>query len=125
MEKPKLQWSGAEVRDGILTVEIGGDRPKGWNATFERTVRLLGGGDWGEVKCKAGTVRVTAVAEGSEESLRHFLEGAVQQANATHEDSLTDDDDDDGAQDDATSQTNGDDDVDARMTGRFRDVDDA
>jgi hypothetical protein len=124
MEIPRLEWSGAEVRDGVLAVAIGGDRPKGWKATFERTVRLLGGGDWGEVKCKAGTIRVTAVAEGSEESLRHFLEAAVQQANVTHEDSLTDDDDHDDGED-ATSQTDDDDDVDARMTGRFRDFDDA
>jgi hypothetical protein len=125
METPRLEWSGAEVSDGILTVEIGGDRPKGWKATFERTVRLLGGGDWGEVKLKGGQVRVSAVSEGSEASLRHFLEGAVQQANATHEDSLTDDDDDDGTGDEAASESDGDDDVDARMTGRFRDVDDA
>jgi hypothetical protein len=123
METPKLDWSGAEVRDGILTVEIGGDRPKGWKSTFERTVRLLGGGDWGEVKLKGGRVRVGDVSEGSEESLRHFLESVVQQANATHEDSLTDDEED-GEDEDATPPAD-DDDVDGRMTGRFRDFDDA
>jgi hypothetical protein len=121
MEAPKLEWSGAHVRDGILTVEIAGDRPKGWKSTFEQTVRLLGGGDWGEVKLKAGKIRVSEVREGSEESLRHFLEGVVQEANAVRVD--TDDGDGDDHEDD--QDTSGDDDdgaddVDARMTGRFR-----
>ena len=84
MEAPTLEWSAAEVRDGTLTVPIDGDRPKGWKATFERTVRLLGGGSWGEVSLKGAKVKVADVSEGSEEELRYFLEGAVQQANATH-----------------------------------------
>ena len=45
---------------------------------------LLGGGDWGTVSLKGAKVRVTDVTEGSEDELRHFLEAAVQQANATH-----------------------------------------
>jgi hypothetical protein len=85
MEIPKLDWSSADVNDGKLTVPVTGDRPKGWKATFERTVKLLGGSDWKAVKLKSGQVRVTGLQEGSEESLRHFLEGVVQQANASHQ----------------------------------------
>lgn len=118
MTAPTLQWSAAEVRDGTLTVPIDGDRPKGWKATFEQTVRLLGGGSWGEVSLKRGTVRVAAVAEGTEDELRHFLEGAVQQANATH----VDPEDEEDQADEPDDEHAGDgDDADARMTSRFRD----
>jgi hypothetical protein len=118
VEPPTLQWSAAQVRDGILTVAIDGDRPKGWKATFEQTVRLLGGGSWGQVSCKGGKVRVSDVAEGSEEELRHFLEGVVQQANAVH----AAPGDDAGDQDEGPDAAHEDDgDVaDARMTSRFR-----
>jgi hypothetical protein len=118
MEAPALQWSAAEVRNGTLTVAIDGDRPKGWKATFEQTVRLLGGGDWGEVSVKKGEVRVTDVGEGSEDELRHFLEGAVQQANAAHVE--PEDDADDQAEESEDEQAGEGDDADARMTSRFR-----
>ncbi|MGZ4312775.1 MAG: hypothetical protein ACXVR1_11795 [Solirubrobacteraceae bacterium] len=118
MEAPTLQWSAADVRNGTLTVEIAGDRPKGWKVTFRQTVRLLGGGEWGEVSLKGATVRVADVPEGSEDKLRHFLDAVVQQANATHVEP-DDDDDQDGGPDDA-SEGEGDD-ADARMTSRFRD----
>ncbi|MGZ4242688.1 MAG: hypothetical protein ACXVSE_00200 [Solirubrobacteraceae bacterium] len=118
MEAPTLQWSAADVRNGTLPVEIAGDRPKGWKATFQQTVRLLGGGEWGEVSLKGATVRVADVPEGSEDKLRHFLDAVVQQANATHVEP-DDDDDQDGGPDDA-SEGEGDD-ADARMTSRFRD----
>ncbi len=117
MEAPRLQWSAAEVRDDTLTVPIDGDRPKGWKATFERTVRLLGGGRWGEVSVKGAKVKVADVSEGSEEELRFFLEGAVQQANAAHVDP---DDADDTADEPDDEDADGDD-PDARMTSRFRD----
>jgi hypothetical protein len=119
MEVPTLQWSAAEVRDGTLTVAIEGDRPKGWKATFQQTVTLLGGGDWGRVSLKSGKVTVADVTEGSEDGLRHFLEGVVQQANATHVVS----EDETGEQDDTPGdeQEGDDDDADARMTSRFRD----
>jgi hypothetical protein len=121
MEAPVLQWSAADVRHGTLTVPIEGDRPKGWKSTFEHTVRLLGGGAWGEVSLKKQKVTVTDVPEGGEEELRFFLDGVLQQANATHlepgED--TDEHDEDDSADDAESG----DDADARMTSRFRDFD--
>lgn len=119
MESSTLSWSTAEVRDGTLTVEVDGDRPKGWKATFHQTVRLLGGGDWGEVSFKRGTVRVTGVTEGTEDELRHFLEGAVQQANATHVEP-EDDAEAQGEEPDEEQEGDGGD-ADARMTSRFRD----
>ena len=64
MDAPHLEWSAAEVRDGTLTVRIEGDRPRGWKSTFDHTVRLLGGGDWGEVSLKKAKVKVTDVPEG-------------------------------------------------------------
>jgi hypothetical protein len=120
MEAPRLEWSAAAVADGTLTVQIAGDRPRGWKATFLRTARLLGGGDWGEVSLKGAKLKVTEVPEGSEEELRFFLEGAVQQANATHveaEDDDAEDETDDGGADDEGG------DADARMTSRFREFD--
>lgn len=114
MEAPHLEWSAAAVRDGTLTVPIAGDRPRGWKATFDHTVRLLGGGSWGEVSLKKHRVKVAGVTEGSEDELRHFLEGAVQESNAACLQADTDDAPSDAA-DDAG------DDADARMTGRFRD----
>ena len=119
MEAPRLEWSAADVRDGTLTVELAGDRPRGWKATFLRTARLLGGGDWGEVSLKGPKVKVTDVPDGGEEELRFFLESVVQQANATHvqsEDDAAEDEADEG--DDADADDG--DDPDARMTERFR-----
>jgi hypothetical protein len=122
MDTPQLDWSSAQVRDGTLTVEVTGERPKGWKGTFERTVKLLGGGDWKAVKLKSGKVRVTGVEDGSEASLRHFLEGVVQQANASHQAGGEDDRDGDGDGRDANDAGAAErDDPDARMTDRFRD----
>ena len=118
METLGLQWSAAKVRDGTLTVRLDGDRPKGWKAAFEQTVRLLGAGTWGEVSIKGAKIKVAAVPEGSEEELRFFLDGAVQQANAT----LVDTGDDAGdAPDEPDDEDSQGDDADTRMTSRFRD----
>jgi hypothetical protein len=119
MEAPTLEWSAAAVQDRVLTVQVAGDRPKGWKATFQRTVTLLGGDDWGTVSLKGATVRVADVPEGSEDELRHFLEAAIQQANATHVE--PDEDSDDRSDESETDDEGDDDDVDARMTSRFRD----
>jgi hypothetical protein len=119
MEAPSLEWSAAAVQDGVVTVQVAGDRPKGWKATFLRTVTLLGAGDWGTVSVKGAKVRVADVPEGSEDELRHFLEAAVQQANASHVE--PDEDADDRSDESETDDEGDDDDVDARMTSRFRD----
>jgi hypothetical protein len=118
MGAPNVQWSAATVRDGTLTVPIEGDRPKGWKATFDHTVRLLGGGNWGEVSIKKAKVKVGDVPEGNEEEVRFFLEGVVQQVNAVHSEA---DDEADDAAEEPDERVADEDDADARMTARFRD----
>jgi hypothetical protein len=112
MSNVKLQWAGAAVEDAKLTVALDGELPKGWKHSFERTVQLLGDGDWGKIQLKKSTVRVTDVALGSEDKLRHHLEAIVAQANATLEE---DEEDNDGGSDGAEPEG-----PDAEMTGRFR-----
>ena len=85
MSPIKLSWSAADVRDARLTVALEGKLPRGWKQSFERTVKLLGDGEWGAVELKKGTVQVSDVAPGTEDKLRHHLEGIVAQANAAHE----------------------------------------
>jgi hypothetical protein len=111
MSNVKLQWAGAEVEDSKLKVALDGELPKGWKQSFERTVQLLGDGDWGEIQLKKSTVRVSDVALGTEDKLRHHLEAIVAQANAAHED----EDEDDGGSDGEEPEG-----PDAEMTGRFR-----
>jgi hypothetical protein len=82
MSSVKLAWASAEVDDAKLTVALDGDLPEGWKESFERTVRLLGDGEWGEVQLKKGAVQVSDVTPGTEEKLRHHLEAIVAQANA-------------------------------------------
>ena len=85
MDEVTLNWSAAEVKDAKLTVPLEGEIPKGWRKSFERTVKLLGSGDWGEIQVKRDKVRVSDVEPGSEDKLRHHLEAVVAQANADHE----------------------------------------
>ncbi len=119
MAPPQLRWNAAEVNDRVLSVPIEGERPKGWKSRFQRVVTLLGGGPWGEVDCKSGNIRVTEVADGSEESLHHFLEAAMQETNAAF---ATGDDAEqpDGGQDEAGSEDGDRHDADARLTEAFR-----
>jgi hypothetical protein len=114
MSSVELKWASAEVKDAQLTVELAGDPPKGWKRSFERTVTLLGDGDWGEIQLKKGTVRVSGVTPGTEDKLRHHLEGIVAQANAANEEG---DSDENGDLDEHGDEPEG---PDAEMTGRFR-----
>ena len=82
MSSVKLEWASAEVKNAGLTVPLDGKLPDGWSESFERTVKLLGDGEWGEVALKKGKVRVSEVSPGTEEKLRHHLEAIVAQANA-------------------------------------------
>jgi hypothetical protein len=84
MPEPTLDWSTAEVKDSKLTVQVDGDLPDGWQDTFNTTVKLLGGGSWGEIKLEEQKAEVSDPAAGDEEKIKHFLESVVQQANATH-----------------------------------------
>jgi hypothetical protein len=82
MSDVELNWATAKVKDGKLTVDLEGEIASDWKRSFERTVTLLPGGDWGEVEVKKQRVRVSDVIAGEEEKLRHHLEGVVEQANA-------------------------------------------
>lgn len=117
MTSVRLDWSTAEVEDSNLTVAVDGDPSKAWKGTFETTVRLLGRGDWGEVRLRKGKVHVGDVAAGSEEKLRHHLEAIVAQANAHQQ---AGGDDDPPPPDDADTDEPQDDGPDAEMTARFR-----
>ena len=110
MPNVKLDWASAEVKDAKLTVALAGEAPKGWKQSFERTVKLLGDGDWGAVQLKKSTVQVSDIAPGSEDKLRHHLEGIVTQANAAHEERESD-----GSGDGEKPEG-----PDAEMTERFR-----
>ena len=119
MASPQLQWSAAEVSGGVLKVPIEGDRPKGWKDKFAQVVALLGGGPGGEVVCKSGSVRVTDIADGSEESVHHFLESVMQETNASFVSDEDSDETDEHADDDEDSGEDADD-ADARLTDSFR-----
>ncbi len=109
-----MNWAQASVEGAELTVSLEGELPSGWKKSFEKTVRLLGGGEWGDVELKKRTVRVGNVAPGNEDKLRHYLEGVVAQANAAHRD------DEDGptrAREEREPSRDG---PDAQMTERFR-----
>ncbi|MBV8218917.1 MAG: hypothetical protein JO325_10665 [Solirubrobacterales bacterium] len=119
MSETTLDWSAAEVKNAKLTVPLDGDIPKGWKKSFEATVLMLGGGDWGEIQIKRDRVQVSDVEPGSEEKLRHHLESVVVQANADHEAEESEE----KAPDAGESEPEADDDdggPDAEMTRRFR-----
>jgi hypothetical protein len=114
MSDVSLNWSSAQVTDGELTVELAGDRPRGWKKSFEKTVRLLGaGGNWDKVRLKKGQVHLSGLTTGDEEKVRHFLDSVVTQANAAQRPSEPDSD--------ATDRQPADErNPDAEMTKRFR-----
>ena len=107
----EIDWTTASVRDGRLTVGIGGEPGGEWSARVRDVVERLDrpGSAWGEIAVKTSTLRVNDVAEGAEADLRHLLESAVLQANAEF---APDDEDDDG--DDEGSEQ------DRAMTAAFR-----
>lgn len=119
MEQTQLDWSTAEVHDGTLTVTLGGKPPKEWVARFKRTVRLLNHGSWEKVELKKGEIRMKPVTAGDEDRVRHFLEGAVLEANHALAPDESDTDSEDAAEDhdDAASRQAG---PDTEMTERFR-----
>lgn len=80
MGEIKLLWSEAQVEQGELKVPLEGEPGDGWRGHFERTVRLLGGGDWGEVRLGDGAVSVGGVAAGEEAKVHHFLQAVAEQA---------------------------------------------
>lgn len=120
MSEVRLDWAAAEVKDGKLEVPLDGELPSGWKKGFDRTVALLGGGDWGEVKVKKDRVLVAEVVEGDESRLHHFLESVALQANAPYQEEPEADegeDAEDGEDADEGEEAEG---PDAEMTERFR-----
>lgn len=117
MSGVKLEWSSAQVRDGKLEVGLQGELPPGWKDSFERIVALLGGRHWGKVEVKKDRVRVNDVAGSDENRLHHFLESAVLQANAAHEQTEPEAPEDSDADEDEPDEPDG---PDAEMTERFR-----
>ena len=107
-----IDWSTAQVSDGKLTVGLKGDCPRGWKDRFKRTARLLGKGDWDEVRLKKEEIRVGGVVPGTEDKLRHLLESIVEEANAVNADASA-------PSEDASPEVTEDDD-DSRMTQQFR-----
>lgn len=93
---------------------LDGKTPSGWKQGFTTTVRLLGGGEWGEVALKKRTVRVKNVVGGEEAKLRHFLDSVVEQANASHP---SEPDQSEPGTDAESDESDG---PDAEMTARFR-----
>jgi hypothetical protein len=114
-----LNWASAEVKDGKLVVALEGDVPSGWKQSFERTVTLLRGGEWGKVQVRKGAVSVSEVGSGTEEKLKHFLESVVEQANADHAPDDGDEDSEDERPEGESADSH-DDGPDADMTERFR-----
>ena len=109
----KIDWSAAEVAGGDLSVPLTGEPSKEWTARVAEVVERLkrGGGGWGEVKVGRKAIDVADVEAGAEGDLRHFLEGAVMQANADFAPAPeAQDEDGDGAASEA----------DGEMTGAFR-----
>ncbi|HTU84974.1 MAG TPA: hypothetical protein VMF57_05330 [Solirubrobacteraceae bacterium] len=117
MSPINLSWSDAQVKDAELTVPLDGETPKEWRQTFERTVALLGHGDWGEITVKKDRVLVTGVTPGSEDKLKHHLESVVTQANVTLEEA------EEGEEAQSSGEKDERSDPDAEMTERFRSED--
>jgi hypothetical protein len=113
MSEVKLGWASAEVKNAKLTVALDGEVPKGWKESFERTLRLLGDGEWEPVELKKDSVQVAEVTPGTEEKLRHHLEAIVAQANAALERSENEGQGEDGDEDEPQGP-------DAEMTAQFR-----
>jgi hypothetical protein len=105
----ELDWSTAAVSDATLTVAFTERPSKDWVERLEAIVDRLqrAGEPWDAIKVKPKRVKVAAITPGAEDELRHFLEGAVLQANT---DFSTDDADDDEPRSEA----------DETMTARFQ-----
>ena len=109
----RIDWGAAEVDGGTLTVPYDGKPSADFKAQLTDIIeRLRRGGGWGDIEVGKSQLRVADVRDGAEGDLRHFLESAVQQANANL--AAGDEDDDEPASGGERSE------ADDRMTERFR-----
>ena len=108
----EIDWSAAEVSGGDLSVPLTGEPSKAWTDRVAEVVERLkrGGGGWDAIEVGRKAIAVKGVQPGAESDLRHFLEGAVMQANA------------DFAPDPQDAEDGGDEgsEADGEMTGAFR-----
>ncbi|HEY1687291.1 MAG TPA: hypothetical protein VGF95_00335 [Solirubrobacteraceae bacterium] len=83
-EQRQIDWTSAEIKDGVLTVELDGESPRGWAKRFEAVLALLdhGLGDWGKITVTKQRIKVLDVREGAERDLRHLLESVLLQVNS-------------------------------------------
>lgn len=82
----RLDWAGASVEDGELSLPVRGEPSKSWAKDVARIAEQLRrpGNAWGTVAVTRKKVTVASVTAGAEEELHHLLEAAVLQANADH-----------------------------------------
>jgi len=83
-EPRQIDWDSSEVGDATLTVKLTGPPSKEWKRRFEGVLAMLGPSHdgWQEVRLTKKGIKVSALEQGSEPDLRHFLESVVLQANA-------------------------------------------
>lgn len=116
----QLDWSTAEVKDAKLSVGFSEPAPKRWREVFVSTAALLGNGAWELNGVKPRTVMLSPVHVGEEERIRHFLESAALEANASlvGEDALFEPEPDEGGEraDGGEPETS----PDQELTARFR-----
>jgi hypothetical protein len=100
----QIDWSSATVDDGRLTVALTGKPSSEWTEAATRVAERLQetGKRFGELKVSKKKLAIDGVTPGSEPDVRHLLESAVLQANATvaAADDEGKDDDDDRSDDD-------------------------
>jgi hypothetical protein len=77
-----IDWGGARVSDGTLTVELVPPPGRALAERLRRALALLdrGGGDWQSMQLRQATVTVDGVREGGEERLRALLDAALVEA---------------------------------------------
>ncbi len=84
-KRREIDWSGAQVEDGSVTLPLSADAPKDWSERFAAVVALLaqkGSARWGDVKVTKKAIKVAELQPGGEDDLRHFLASVVAQVNS-------------------------------------------
>jgi len=79
-----IEWATAEVRDGVLTVAVAGERPRGWAPRLRAVLALLTPPNrgWADIDVARAHITVADVREGAESDLRHHLDSALLQVSA-------------------------------------------